>query len=597
MLHVDLTVSSSGDVVLAMAGEVGPAAAGLLAESLDRARAAVAGSGAIVVDLTGIRLLDDAGVAVLLAFGRECDRRGVPLRVVSEHPAPAGHPAPADHSALVDHDAAPVPDTVAVPAARRPEEVDHRAVVGQALGILMADLGLDEERARARLTELARRSGLDEVAASIEVVSRTAARPTAATPSKASATRTAPRPLEIDFVAASWEAESTEYRTHIADLAAALSRSGHAVTLHIRRDSPELPDVARTRRGYRLVRVPAGPPFPLSQEALLSCLDGFAAWLDHRWVDHVPDVVHLHSWMSGLAVRECDAPLVQSFHGLKVAERHGLHAVEREIGRGVGGRANLELLMALAADHVITASGDEKRGLVRSGVPATSVSLVPWGVDTDRFSPEGPRAVRGPLRRVVALGELVPHSGFRAVVEAVAGVPDAELLFVGPFRSPFRYETPELRGLARHARDHGVADRTRFLGRVERQDLPALLRSSDIAVHVPRHEPSGIAALRAMACGVPVIASAVDALADIVVDGLTGSLVPPRAPVALGRALRRLLGDPTRRGIYSATGVDRVRSRYSWNRVAADVADTYHLAVGTARRRSRTETPRGRGQL
>ncbi|MCS7477938.1 glycosyltransferase [Umezawaea endophytica] len=562
MLHVDLSVSPGAEVVVAVAGEVGPAAVRLLTESLRRAHRLVAEPSAIVVDLTGARLLTAAGVTALLAFGQECRRRGVPLRLVT--------------SSVGRHD-----------AGTAPEGGLAGGVVGQALAVLMTDLGLDQERARTRLADLARRSGLDVVDVSAEIVSRLPARPTTANPRAGpSGARAEPRALEIDFVAASWEVESAEYRTHIADLAAALSRSGHAVTLHVRRDSPDLPVVARTRRGYRLSRVPAGPPVPLAREALPSCLDEFASYLDRQWDDHAPDVVHLHSWLSGLAVHECRAPLVQSFHGLKVVERHGLHAVERESGQG-GGRANLELLMALAADHVIAASGDERRGLVRNRVPATKVSLVPWGVDTDRFGPDGPVARRGTLRRAIALGDLLPHNGFHTVVEAVAGVPDVELLFVGPFRSPTPHGVPELRRLVRHARRHRVADRTRFLGRVERDDLPALLRSCDVAVHVPRHEPSGVAALRAMACGVPVIASAVDALADIVVDGLTGSLVPPGAPVTLGRALRHLLDDPTRREFYSATGVDRVRDRYSWDRVTAAVVDTYRLAVGTTGRQDR----------
>ena len=551
MLHVDVSRGPNAEVLVAVVGEVDPTTAGILAEELDGARRLAAESTSIVVDFTRTRRLGASGVAVLLAFGRECERHGLPLRVVAPDPR-----------TLASRDAASVPTTASAP--RLVEKVDRRHVVAHTLGVLMADLGLDEDRARSRLAELARRAGVDlgRVEGPFEVVSGKPVRPAAE-----EVPRGAPRPLRIDFVAASWEIESTECRTHITDLAATLTRLGHEVTLHLRRDSPGQPRYARTRRGYRLARVPAGPPVHLSELALLPCLDEFAFFLDRDWAERVPDVVHLHSWPSALAVRERDAPLVQSFHRL--------NSVEPVAG---GGRADMERLAALAADHVIASCTNERTALVRAGVPKANVSVVPWGVDTARFSPDGLVAARGTAPRVIALG--TPGDHLLTVVEAVAGVPDVELLIAGPLHP----SAPDLAGdLDRHCREHRVTDRTHFLGWIGRDELPAFLRSADVAVHVPRHEPSGIAVLQAMACGVPVIASAVGALTDIVVDGPTGGLVPPRAPVALGRALRRLLDDPIRREHCAAAGVDRVRSLHSLDRIAAGVVNAYHLAEEAAR--------------
>jgi D-inositol-3-phosphate glycosyltransferase len=114
-------------------------------------------------------------------------------------------------------------------------------------------------------------------------------------------------------------------------------------------------------------------------------------------------------------------------------------------------------------------------------------------------------------------------------------------------------------------------------GRVCRDDLPALLRSADAVACAPWYEPFGIVPLEAMACGVPVLGTAVGGLCDSVVHGQTGLLVPPRSPAELAAALDELLRDPARREALGAAGVKRVRRRFTWSRVAEQTLAAYHL--------------------
>jgi glycosyltransferase involved in cell wall biosynthesis len=88
-----------------------------------------------------------------------------------------------------------------------------------------------------------------------------------------------------------------------------------------------------------------------------------------------------------------------------------------------------------------------------------------------------------------------------------------------------------------------------------------------------------------MACGRPVVATAVGGLQDSVVDGVTGDLVPPRDPTALGEALAALLADDERRAAYGAAGVRRARSRYRWSRVVADTDAVYRQVLTRSRLR------------
>src|SRR4029450_4465421 len=89
---------------------------------------------------------------------------------------------------------------------------------------------------------------------------------------------------------------------------------------------------------------------------------------------------------------------------------------------------------------------------------------------------------------------------------------------------------------------------------VARSDVPALLRSADLVACVPWYEPFGIVALEAMACGIPVVGSAVGGLLDTVQHGRTGLLVPPRDPRAIAAAAARLVGNPSLRAHMGAEG-------------------------------------------
>jgi glycosyltransferase involved in cell wall biosynthesis len=105
--------------------------------------------------------------------------------------------------------------------------------------------------------------------------------------------------------------------------------------------------------------------------------------------------------------------------------------------------------------------------------------------------------------------------------------------------------------------------------------VPALLRSADAVVSVPWYEPFGIVPVEAMACGRPVIASAVGGMLDTVLDGVTGVHVPPRRPDRLADALLRLTTDPARAAEMGRAGALLAAERYGWPGVAAATERIY----------------------
>jgi glycosyltransferase involved in cell wall biosynthesis len=106
-----------------------------------------------------------------------------------------------------------------------------------------------------------------------------------------------------------------------------------------------------------------------------------------------------------------------------------------------------------------------------------------------------------------------------------------------------------------------------------------LWRAADVFVMPSAHEAFGIVYEEAAAAGVPAVGTAINAVPEIIVDGETGLLVPPRDPKALGAALRALLADPQAVADLGAAGRRRVLSRYTWTKVAASTAAAYREAI------------------
>jgi glycosyltransferase involved in cell wall biosynthesis len=125
----------------------------------------------------------------------------------------------------------------------------------------------------------------------------------------------------------------------------------------------------------------------------------------------------------------------------------------------------------------------------------------------------------------------------------------------------------------------GVADRLTITGHVADDELPALLRSAHLMVSAARHDPAGRAVIAAMACGVPIVATSVGAPADAVIDGTTGLLLPPGRPEVLARRVRDLMASPLKLSAYGIASADRARSRYPWQRIAAETVAAYQRCL------------------
>jgi glycosyltransferase involved in cell wall biosynthesis len=288
--------------------------------------------------------------------------------------------------------------------------------------------------------------------------------------------------------------------------------------------------------------------------------------------------------MSGLAALRAARgrlPVIQTFHALGTVKRRHQGAADSSPPE----RLALEREVALRATGIVATCRDETTELRSLGVDPGRVRIVPCGVDLELFRPEGPVHERTGAPRVVVVTRLVERKGVAEVIRAVATLDGVELLVAGGPRREELGSDPEARRLRELASALGIGARFHLLGRLDRREVPALIRSADAVACCPWYEPFGIVPLEAMACGVPVVGSAVGGLLDTVLDGVTGVLVPPRQPQAIAEALAPLLADAPLRARYGAAGAVRAHVGYGWDRVAAATASSYRALRAAAARR------------
>ena len=372
----------------------------------------------------------------------------------------------------------------------------------------------------------------------------------------------------------------------LGELSRQLAGHGHQVTVYAQKNLPGLPDQARLDDGVRVEHIGTAPapaaPARLDDASLLEQVPAFSGPLRSHWESDRPDVVHALHWTSGLAAlaaaRDLRIPLVQEFSSLGVTDRRdGVQA-----DGASAARIRLEPAIGRSATAVVATHSAEVAQLTSLGVQRSSIRVVPWGVDTKMFTPEGPRARRGGRPRLLTAADLTQRKPLETLLRALTRVPGAELLVVGgPDETELSADDGYVR-LAKLAATLGVADRVIFTGKVAHAAMPGLLRSADLVLSTCQYEPAGTASLQAMACGTPVIAPPVGGHMDAVVDGTTGIIIPPDQPALLAQRIRQLLAHPVLIEAYSVAAVDRIRSRYSWERIAGETIAVYDRVTAQA---------------
>ncbi len=308
------------------------------------------------------------------------------------------------------------------------------------------------------------------------------------------------------------------------------------------------------------------PVYPLGLDLKHTSAWRLAAAVRRLLKELRPDILHTHLYHPNLYGRL--AALGLGLPGV-------VAAVHNSYTRMKFHRRLWNHLLSWTSDRILVGSAQVWEDVRRyDGVSASRLLLLPYGVplaelETD-LSPEEARRRLGVSGFVLGVvGRLEEQKGLAHLLEAlaVAGrrIPQATLILVGDGR--------ERQALESRARELGVAGQVRFLG--TRRDLALIYRALDLYVQPSLWEGLPLALLKTMGAGLPVLASRVGGVRDLVEDGVNGRLVAPGDPEALAGALVSLFRQPRLRASLGAAARFTIRERYSLEAMLAKLERLY----------------------
>src|SRR5690625_1510631 len=357
---------------------------------------------------------------------------------------------------------------------------------------------------------------------------------------------------------------------HVHHLSTALAAAGHDVVVLARRPSDTDPSTHplsdEISEGVRVVAAAQDPhEFSFGDDMMAWTLAmghsmlraGLSLKTDGGQTSWRPDLVHAHDWLvahPAIALAKFyDVPLVSTIHATEAGRHSGW--VSGRLSRQVHA---VESWLVREADSLITCSAsmrDEITDLFGPGLSETTV--IRNGIDAARW-PFASRPARGGPPELLFVGRLEYEKGIH---DAIAALPRIRRAHPGTTLTVAGDGTHKA-GLVECARKHRVLKATRFVGRLDHEELLARLHCADAAVLPSHYEPFGLAALEAAAAGTPLVVSDVGGLGEAVIDGETGVSCPPRDVRALASAVCTVLDDPTAAQHRAVAARDRLSSDF-----------------------------------
>jgi glycogen(starch) synthase len=367
---------------------------------------------------------------------------------------------------------------------------------------------------------------------------------------------------------------------HCEGLAKALVRDGHDVHV-VTLDFPGSPSYEEME-GVKVYRTAT----ELGHPNFLTWVLLFNHFLEKRMADISRqvevDVLHVHDWLTAFAgisfKHHLKKPMVLTVHSTEVGRAQGLHNADSFSIDGI------EWWAAYEASRVVVTSHSMKReNCDHFHLPWDKVDVIPNAIDVTNYNASVDRgAVRARYgvgwgeKMVLCVGRLVPQKGIEYFIRAIPTIaqryPEAKFIIVGEGWSRAYLEDA--------AQSTGHRRKILFTGFISDAEVIALMTSADVLVIPSIYEPFGIVALEGMATGVPVVASQVGGLAEVIEHDRTGIFVYPRNPESIAWGVDRILSNYDHAKWLTQNAREKLHKTYTWEAVAMKTVEVYKKAVG-----------------
>ena len=386
---------------------------------------------------------------------------------------------------------------------------------------------------------------------------------------------------------------------YVHDLALALDKKGWKIDIFTRYDDPRKKFIAKIGKHSRVVRLKAGkssyvykgdlhPLFPDIYEKFREFINfnnPYALFHGHHYDG---------GWMGVRAAREFEKPFVENFHSLgKVRQQTQKQYLSHSNDTHVfDERFAMEEEIVRESSVIISLAETEKENLIELyDASPEKIAVVPGGVSLQSFSPMDKNTARKALSLsesdyiLLFVGRLEWRKGAATLISALQYIKDIKNMKVvivgGQIFGSVKNDDDikEYERLLTKAREEGVEDKVRFIGKVNHDRVNAYYAAADIFVIPSYYEPFGLVALEAMAMKIPVIASRKDGLKATIHDGETGLLFEPRDPVDLAKKILEVHGHSDLKNKMIENARREIEEKYAWRKIAGKISDIYESLI------------------
>lgn len=357
-----------------------------------------------------------------------------------------------------------------------------------------------------------------------------------------------------------------------------MSDLGVKVDIYTRHHDNKDPEVVQLTPNVRVIHIKAGE-LDIDKESIYSLLPNFTEEINlYSNENHLKyDLIVTHYWLSGLVGKILSKSWkinhVVMFHTLSLLKEDYIKSK-----RSISNRKNGELQVVKDSDGILVWSENEKQSLVdKYSANPSKIKIVKPGVDSELFNQNFIKKNNDSNDiKILFVGRLEPLKGIETGIKAISELIDIDIKLNIAGGDAEYGETHRLKNIALQ---YNIMDRVKFLGVINRKLLPKLYREHDILIMPSYYESFGLSALEAHSSGLPVIASSVGGISEVVINDETGFLVYPVDNFSkYAEKIRILSKDHNLRKLFG-NNARRHAKTFDWKMVGPKLIDVYNSFI------------------